>query len=152
MTYARDPLTFEAALDMIVDRLGPSAVAALVERAGRTIRDWSNPHFPLTPPIDAALALDCAWRASGGVGAPMLDTYRRLFDASAPATIAVGNLTLTEATVACIKEGAEAEAALVLAMLPNATRHDRMAATREVAESIAAHEATLMILVAQQPP
>lgn len=152
MTYTRDPLSFEAALDLIVERLGPSAVAKLVGRAGRTIRDWSNPHFALTPPIDAALALDCAWRASGGVGAPMLDTYRRLFDASAPTAIAVGNLTLPEATVACIKEGAEAEAALVLAMLPTATKRDRMAATREVVESIAAHEATLKILVAQQPP
>lgn len=152
MTYAREPVTFEAALDMIVERLGHPAVMKLVGRSARTIRDWSNPLCPLTPPIGAALALDSAWRAAGNVGAPMLDTYRRRFEATAPIVMGVDIGTLPDLTVQVIHESAEAKAALVIAMMPGATELQRREASREVTENIAVLEATLPHLMVQVPP
>ncbi|MEK9211355.1 hypothetical protein [Sphingomonas sp. 2378] len=152
MTYSRDPMTFEAALDMIVDRIGQPAALKVARRARRTLADWSNPHCELTPPIKTALALDCAWRASGGTGAPMLDTYRRLFESSAPSAVAVDQGALPDLTVLCIKEGAEAKAALVVAMQPSATARQRREALQEVTQGIAAFESTLPHLMVLQPP
>lgn len=152
MTYARKPVSFEAALDAIVDRVGQPKVLQIVGRTRRTVGYWSNPLEEATPPIATALALDCAWRAAGGAGAPMLDTYRRLFEASAPIVMGLDLGNLPDLTVQCIQEGAQAEAALVIAMLPGATDLQRREATREVTESIAVLEATLPHLIVQQPP
>ena len=152
MTYAREPLSFEAALDAIVDRIGQDQVLRIVGRARRTVGHWSNPECEATPPIATALALDSAWRASGGAGAPLLDTYRRRFEAAAPIVMGLDLASLPDLTVQCIHEGAEAKAALVIAMLPGATDLQRREASREVTENIAVLEATLPHLIVQQPP
>jgi len=152
MTYARAPLTFEAALDMIVARIGQRTALSVVNRARRTVADWSNPHHTASVPIEAALALDGAWRAAGGAGAPLLDTYRRRFEAAAPIVMGLDLASLPDLTVQCIHEGAEAKAALVIAMLPGATDLQRREASREVTENIAVLEATLPHLIVQQPP
>ncbi len=152
MTYARDPLSFEAALDDIVDRIGQDQVLRIVGRARRTVAHWSNPECDATPPIAAALALDCAWRAAGGAGAPMLDTYRRRFEASAPIVMGIDIGNLPDLTVQVIHESADAKAALVIAMMPGATELQRREASREVSENIAVLEATLPHLMAQVPP
>jgi hypothetical protein len=152
MTYAREPMTFESALDRIVERLGQPAVLRLVGKAARTLAGWSNPADAQSPPIALALTLDRAWRDAGGAGAPMLDTYRRLFEANAPIVLGIDIGNLPDLTVACIREGSQAEAALVIAMMPGATELQRREASREVTESIAVLEATLPHLMVQVPP
>lgn len=152
MTLPRDPVSFAAALATIEKRLGSDVVRRIASRAQRTIDDWRHPETRRTPPIETALALDCAWRAAGGAGAPMFDTYRRLFETSAPIVMGGNFGSLSDLTVQCIHEGAQAEAALVIAMLPGATDLQRREASREVTENIAVLEATLPHLIVQQPP
>lgn len=152
MTLPRDPVSFAAALATIEKRLGSDVVRRIASRAQRTIDDWRHPETRRTPPIETALALDCAWRAAGGAGAPMLDTFRRLFEASAPIVIGIDDSQLPDLTVIAIKEGADAHAALLMAMQPQASERLRREAVREIAEGIAALEATLPHLYVQQPP
>lgn len=152
MTLPRDPVSFAAALATIEKHLGSDVVRQIARRAQRTIDDWRHPEAPRTPPIETALALDCAWRKAGGVGAPMLDTYRRLFEASAPIVIGVDDSQLPDLTVIAIKEGADAHAALLMAMQPQASERHRREAVREITEGIAALEATLPHLYVQRPP
>lgn len=152
MTLPRDPISFAAALATIEKHIGSDLVRQIARRAQRTIDDWRHPEAPRTPPIDTALALDCAWRAAGGAGAPMLDTYRRLFEASAPIVIGIDDGQLPDLTVIAIKESAEAHAALLVALQPQASEYHRREAVREVTEAITALEAPLPHLYAQQPP
>ncbi|WP_156361190.1 hypothetical protein [Sphingomonas sp. Leaf257] len=152
MTLPREPVSFAAALATIEKRVGSDVVRRIASRAQRTIDDWRHPETPRTPPIETALALDCAWRAAGGAGAPMLETYRRLFEVSAPIVIDIDDGQLPGLTVVAIKETAEAHAALLIALQPQATEHHRREAVREVSEAIAALEAPLPHLYVQQPP
>lgn len=152
MTLPRDPMSFEFALQAIEKRIGSDAVRQIASRAQRTIDDWRHPETPRTPPIETALALDRAWRAAGGAGAPMLDTYRRLFETSAPIVVGIDDGDLPDLTVIAIRESADAHAALLIAMQPQASERDRRAAVREIAEGISAFEATLPHLIGQLPP
>ncbi len=138
---------------MIVARLGAAAVRAIAGKADRTIRDWADPDTPRTPPIATCFALDCAWRAAGGAGAPFFDTYRRLLDREAVAIAGVDLSNLPDLTGIVIREGADAKIALMTAMLPGATDRDFREAVREVEESIAAYEATIPLLATPiRPP
>lgn len=152
MTLPREPVSFAAALATIEKHVGSDVVRRIASRAQRTIDDWRHPETPRTPPIETALALDCAWRAAGGAGAPMLETYRRLFEASAPIVIDIDDGQLPGLTVTAIKETAEAHAALLIALQPQASERHRLEAVREVAEAITALEAPLPHLYVQQPP
>lgn len=154
MTKARDPLSFEDDLGMMVARLGAAAVRTVAGGpAERTLRDWADPDTPRTPPIAACFALDCAWRAAGGPGAPFFDTYRRLLETESAVAIGIDFATLPDLTGIVIREGAQAEIALMTAMLPGATPADRRTAVREVEESIAAFEATIPLLATPiRPP
>lgn len=154
MTKRRDPLSFEDDLGMMVKRLGAAAVRAVAGNpAERTIRDWTDPDTARTPPIATCFALDCAWRAAGGAGAPFFDTYRRLLDAQDTAVAGVDLARLPDMTGTVIREGAEAKVALMTAMLPGATAADFRHAVREVEESIAAYEATIPLLATPiRPP
>lgn len=147
----RDPWSFEDALVRIADRIGWREVARIGRRTDRTVRDWGDPDSPRTPPIATAAALDAAWLASGGIGAPFRDAHDHLLATVArPADFDPARLG--DATIACIREGGQAEQALVQALLPGATPAERRVAAREVADGIAAYAATLPLLAAPRPP
>ncbi len=153
MTKLRDPLSFEDDLGMMMKRLGAAAVREIAGRpSDRTIRDWADPDTTRTPPIATCFALDCAWRAAGGPGAPFFDTYQRLLETQAAAIVGVDLSDLPDMTAVVMREGAQAKIALMTAMLPGATRADFREAVREVEESIAAYEATIPLLAATMHP
>lgn len=75
MTKARPALTFAQAITRIAGEIGWPRTAEIVGRAERTVRLWSEPDQGGTPTLEQALALDTAYVAAGGSGAPLLDSY-----------------------------------------------------------------------------
>lgn len=75
MTKRRQPLTFADALTRIVGHLTYSEAARILGRSERMIYIWTDPDNDVSPSLDQALALEAAYRASGGVGQPILDAY-----------------------------------------------------------------------------
>ncbi|MEG3182103.1 hypothetical protein [Sphingomonas sp. LT1P40] len=123
MTLARDPLTFAEAVSRIADRIGYSAAARLVGRSERLVRKWSHPTSRAFPTLDQGLRLDAAFMADGGDGAPILETYARLFDLAAGTTLAC-HLSLASAVAVAAREHGEAiEESLKIAH-PGASERD----------------------------
>lgn len=75
MTQLRAPSTFADAMTRVAGVIGWPAAAAIVRRRERTVRYWSQPNCPTAPTVDQALALDEAYAAAGGEGAPFGDAY-----------------------------------------------------------------------------
>ena len=75
MTQLRAPSTFADATTRVAGVIGWSAVAAIVRRGERAVRYWSQPNSRTTPTLDQALALDEAYAAAGGEGAPFGEAY-----------------------------------------------------------------------------
>jgi hypothetical protein len=145
MTKVRPALSFEAAIAKVAGHIGWVVVAQICNRSERTVRSWSEVEIPGAITMDAALALDAAYAAAGGDGAPFLRCYALRLQAD---TIAAQASTdeLARKTVAAIKEGGEAHAALVAATRPGATAADRAIAEKEVVEAVDALTNTLATL------
>ncbi len=75
MTKQRQPLTFADAVTRIASLLSVAGAARVVRRSERCLRDWSDPGTLTCPSLEQGLALDRAWRAAGGEGAPVLEAY-----------------------------------------------------------------------------
>lgn len=145
VTKLRAPLTIDNALTRIAALIGWPAMADVAQVKERTVRNWSDPDTPERCPIEAGLALDLAFQASGGEGAPIYETYGLLLEAARADRFTTA-AQLANRTVKVIKEGAEAHIALVTASQPGATDADRRAAVREVEEAVAELTRTLPLL------
>lgn len=145
MTKIRAALTFEAALAKVAGVIGWSEVARICARKERAVRAWSEVEIPAGVTMDRALALDVAYTTAGGDGAPFLSVYALRLQADTIAAQACSE-ELARKTVAAIKEGGEAHAALVAASRPGATQADRAIAEKEVVEAVDALANTLAIL------
>jgi hypothetical protein len=80
MTKVRAPLTFAQAITRVAGVVGWPAMAALTGRTERTVRYWSEDDQDGCPTLDQAFALDVAYRAAGGEGAPILESYAAQLD------------------------------------------------------------------------
>ncbi|HEX8446254.1 MAG TPA: hypothetical protein VF649_06535 [Sphingomonas sp.] len=80
MTKPRPALTFAQAVTRIAGLIGYPEAARLVGRSERTVRYWSEDDQDGEPRLQDALSLDLAWRAAGGDGAPILDSYAAQLD------------------------------------------------------------------------
>jgi hypothetical protein len=151
MTKVRAPVTFDNALSRIAGQIGWPAMAAATGQAERTVRDWSDPDTGRQCTVTAAVALDLAYLAGGGGARPMLETFTLLVDHAQAAAFG-DQLALAEQTCSVIKEAAEAERALVRAILPGATAADRATARHEVEDAILEMKAALPLLAEGPPP
>ena len=145
MTKLREPLTFEHGLARIAGLIGWDSVARICRQSERTVRNWSDPDTSASIRIDDALALDIAWQAAGGEGAPMLQVYMRRLELEAAAACG-SSAALSEKTSKAAKEAGEAIAALVLAARPGATPADKAIAKREAVQAIDALTSTVPML------
>lgn len=151
MTKRRAAITFENAITRIAARIGWPAMVDASGLAERTLRNWSDPETGQQATITAALQLGLAYRSGGGGGAPLYETYGLLLDQAHSERFA-DQVELAHRTCAVIREGADAEQALVLATIPGATAAQRATARREIEESIAAHKAALPLLAEPEEP
>lgn len=155
MTKHRPALTLGAALGRIRGQLpgGWHEMAAIADRSVSTVYAWDAPDGTESIPMDCAIKLDIAFQQAGGVGAPIYEVYAIRMKAAEAAAFAE-QVTLTEHLAVVMKEGAEAEQAILLSTLP-ADAADRAIAKRharqQVEESIAAQTAALALL-REEPP
>ena len=147
MTVRRAPLSIDAALARIAGEL-PRGWADMAEAAGRCeslVRAWGDPNRREKIPMDCAIALDLAFRAAGGTGAPIFETYAYQLDEAGVYRFA-DEIALTRLAAQSIRESGEAHAALVDAAQPGATERMRSAARIEVEEAIAVLHRTIPML------
>lgn len=147
MTKTRAPLTFDNALVKIAALIGWEAMAAVVEKRERTVRNWSDPDTGEQCPIGDAHKLDLAYQAAGGEGAPMFETYALLLEVARAERFA-DQAELARRLQTAMKETAEAHSAILSATIPGADLSPQAVAQRrrEVEEGIASLTATLPLL------
>lgn len=136
MTKNRAPLSIEQALQRIAGQLaaGVDAMAATANRQPGTVRAWMDPDRPEQVSLDAAIALDLAYQAEGGQGAPLFEAYATRLQLAEASRFADRHRLLDHAH-GVAKEGGEAIAAIIAAARPDATDADHRAAHREAAEA-----------------
>jgi len=137
VTLARDPLTFPDAITRIADHIGYDVAARAVGKSERLIRKWTHPRSAAFPSLMQALNLDAAFMAAGGDGAPILETYARLFDIEAGTTIAC-HLSLASAVAVAAREHGEAIEHTLQVAHPNASDRDVMRAIGSTEEASSA--------------
>ena len=155
MTKERPPVSFELGLTRVAGLIGWDRTATILCMSERTARDRSDPD---TQPcvgdsvnLDEAVALDAAYRAAGGDGAPMLQCFAlKVETALAGATADAAALARRAAQVA--EETGQAVKAIVLASVPGASPVQRQIAAREAEEAISALTATLSDLRGPEVP
>lgn len=151
MTKLRPPLTVEAAINRISGQL-PGSVEQMAQICGRrpsTVRAWADPGRPEEIPIDCAIRLDRAYAEAGGQGFPLFEVYSHLVKSDAAEAFA-SKFSLLNVLHDCIREGGEAEAAIVRAALPEAGSIERRNAVQEVEQAIVALSKALTVLNAPE--
>lgn len=134
MTKTRAPSTFADAITRIAGQIGWAAMADVVGKGERAVRNWSDPDMDRAPSIADALALDAAYLADGGGEPPLLAVYQLMLDRRV--TPAACSAELVQATGLVAKEAGEAVAAAVLASQAGASATDRAIAEREVGQAV----------------
>ena len=135
MTKLRAPLSTEQAINRIVGVIGWDGAAAALGLTESAVRKKGDPDATGCLSFDEALQLDLAYKAAGGDGAPLLESYaHRLEIAFADASANAVDLIRIAGAVA--KESGEAVQAIALAALPGAGPHEREHARREAVEGI----------------
>lgn len=138
MTKPRAPLSVGAALARIAGYI-PGDYAEMGRLLGRSeslVRAWGDPQRRERVAIDDAIVLDLAYRTAGGDGAPIYEAYGAKLSADGTLWFAE-EIALGRHAATLIRECGEAEAAVVLAAQPGATRRDRERAMREIEEAMA---------------
>jgi hypothetical protein len=146
MTKVRQPATIEDALFRVLGLVGLEQCAALLNREPGYLRSLSDPTTRYRVTVEDALKLDVAYEAAGGQGAPIRDTYNLLYDAARAETFA-DKAALGRVAIDALKEGSEAQLALVVAAQPGATQADRDHAAREVQQALSAFSGALPLLI-----
>lgn len=138
MTKLRAPLTHANAVTTIADLIGYCAAAQAVGlRSDRQIYYWADPDSDRCPNVAQAVALDAAYIAAGGAGAPMRDAHEAMLSAIAGEDIACQR-ALGEALAEASEEMGDALAAAVPLIQPGASPHQRSRALRETEQAFGA--------------
>ncbi len=155
MTKARAPLSIDAALARIAGLLpeGFEEMARVAGRQVRTVRNWSDPDTAEQVPIDCAIALDLAYIAAGGTGAPIFEAYALKLELADAAKFGDRHQLLRHAQDVA-RETGEANAAIIGAAHPAATKTDRARALAEATEAREALNQVIPLLAQEidQPP
>ena len=114
MTKLRTPHSWANAATRIAGLLGYAEAGRVVDRAERTVYEWANPETPTRPTLDQMLALDAAYIAAGGEGAPFLDAHAHQLDLHVAAATADGRALIGEAGEAALECGEAIAAALAV--------------------------------------
>lgn len=137
MTKHRAPLSIEQAMQRIAGQLpgGLEQMAEITGHAPGYVRALGDPDRREKLSVEDGIALDIAFQAAGGVGAPVWEAYTHKLELAQQSAFADG-ISLGLLTAEVIREGGEAHEALVRASQPGATSADRRAAGKEVAEAM----------------
>ena len=106
-------------------------MAKLVDRSESQVRRWGDHNATDQIPLPCAIILDIAYQRAGGDGRPLFETYALQLQVAREHAF-TGEIEMARRVCALIREGAEAQEALVLASLPSATQLDRTNAVREL--------------------
>ena len=152
MTKLRPPLSVGAALARIAGLLSGdyAEMAAILDRSPGLVRSWGDPDKRERIPMEDAIALDLAYRAAGGHGAPLFECYGAKLDAEGVSWFA-DEIALARHAATLIRECGDAEAAVVLAAQPGATMRDRQHALREIEEAIGVLASARLMLAGAAP-
>ena len=155
MTKAPPPISVRQALDRISGQMPGSwsemAGICGIER-GDTVRAWGDPDKPDRQLwFDRAIALDIAYQRAGGEGRPLFETYALQLEVARQHAFA-DEIALARRACVLIREGAQANEAVVLASLPSATPRDRTNAIRELEDVVRECTAAIADLGRGAPP
>ncbi|WP_395391431.1 hypothetical protein WBP07_12515 [Novosphingobium sp. BL-8A] len=142
MTKRRAPLTIDAALARIAGQIegGWNAMAEAVGRkSGSIVRAWGDPDRREQIPLPDAIALDMAYRAAGGEGAPIFETYAYQLDEAGAFRFA-NEIALGKLAALVIRECGEATSHLVLSAQPGADVTDHRLTLNQVDEAIEVYQ------------
>lgn len=137
MTKPRTPLTLPHAVTKIVGLLGAPAAAEAAGRGTRLVYNWMDPDSDDAPSVPQAMALDLAYRAAGGDGAPIFEFYAELLGEHY-AQLAACQMQLADNLAAASREFGEASEATIAVIKPNAGPREIHHAMTQVEE---AHDA-----------
>lgn len=155
MTKDRAPLSIDAALARIAGKLPENYkdMARITGRMDRTVRNWGDPDTREQIPVDCAIALDLAYIAAGGTGAPIFEAYALKLELAEASRFGDRHQLLRHAQDVA-KETGEANAAIIGAAHPGATKADRSRALAEANEARQALDKVIPLLAAdvEQPP
>lgn len=149
MTKVRAPLSIEDAIIRIAAQVdgGFKEMAGIVGRERRTVQNWSDPDTPEQVPVDCAIALDIAYMAAGGTGAPIFEAYALKLELAEASRFGDRHQLLRHAQDVA-KETGEANAAIIGAAHAGATAADRARALREATEARTALDQVIPLLAA----
>lgn len=147
MTKHRPPLSVGDALGRIQGKLpgGIAEMTTIVSRSKSQVYAWANPDTEDDIPMGCAIALDIAYQAAGGLGAPIHEAYTAKLEIAGHNRFA-DQLALSRHVVDVLRECSDAEIALMLAAQPGSNDKDRLKAAREVQEAIGVLSRTLPML------
>ena len=160
MTKRRAPLTVENALFKVIGQISIERAAEVTGREPSYLRSMSDPDSRYCLSVENAVALDIEYQATGGIGAPIYETYGLLLNAAQAERFAQGH-NLARHASEVIRECGEAGSALVVASMPGADARDQREAKREIEEAIASLTVALPLVdrlmreasaVARAPP
>jgi hypothetical protein len=137
MTLRRPPLTPSEALARIAGFL-PGGYPEMAEVAGRSqsqVYAWGNPSTDDDIPLGCARRLDLHYRAMGGDGYPLLETYAAQLEFEGGQRFA-REVELGRHLIAVLKETGEAKVAIAEAAQPGADDLARRKAAAEVRDAI----------------
>lgn len=147
MTKLRAPGSIDAALSRIAGLVpdGWAGMASTVDRKERTVRNWGDPDTPESIPLECAIALDLAYIAAGGVGAPIHETYALQLNLQLQTQFG-DILQLATLNAEFILEAGQAGAAVIQATAPGAPDKLKREALRESEEAATALARTIAAL------
>jgi len=151
MTKVKAPMSIDAAIARIAGQFpdGYKDLARLMGCHESTVRAWGDDNKPdQRLSLAAAIALDIAYVREGGEGRPLFETYALQVNVAREKAFA-SETALARRVCVMIREGAQANEAMVLASLPFATPRDRLTAIRELHDVI--REATSAIALLDMP-
>jgi hypothetical protein len=134
VTIERAPLSFPHAVTLISGRLGVPPMARVVRRSARLIYKWSHPEGRACPTLLQAVALDAAYVAAGGEGAPFHDTYAKLLEIEV-ARLTASRDALADEIAEAAREAGEAVATSMAIARPGASQRAVYRALRQAIEA-----------------
>lgn len=134
MTKPRVPHTYAEAMTRIAGVVTFKRCARIVRRSDRLVRKWSEDGNVATPTLAQAEALDLAYIAAGGDGAPFADTLRHRLGLAVDDALA-SQRELAASIARAAKETGEAFAFAIPITQSNASPRDIHRACAEVEEA-----------------
>lgn len=142
MTHPRAPRTYADATTRVAGVIGWEGVCSTTGRSLRAVRYWSDPESQTVPSIAQAQALDAAYIAAGGQGAPFLDTMEFQLGIQVQRQEACTRALLDEIAIA-VSEAGDAMAAAIRVTQSNASPLDALRAFAEAEQAASAFDALM---------